>query len=213
MKPETSTVLHVTCSFALAAFPHLNELLAPIAAKCCKACMREFNRARRSTLRGHVQECLNTAKTNSKKRGQEFSLSLLQVLDMLEQQSGRCFYSGVPLEYKRIHTPWRLSIERLNNSIGYTMQNCVLIAIEFNTADQSRNKRGVIEVFGTAQWSREKVAHIWGDHGWATKGVPGRPNLQVDRPNELNLQLDHTRSQLTDSSSNPVLGTLNAAFI
>ena len=129
----------------------------------CKACQR----ALRSTLRGHVQHCLVSAKSRSKKRCQEFSLTLSQVLDMLEQQRGRCYYSSVPLEYKQIHAPWRLSIERLNNSIGYTEENCVLIAIEFNTPDQSRNK-AVTEVFGTAQWSKEKVKHVWGDYGWAT---------------------------------------------
>lgn len=115
--------------------------------------------------------CLNSAKTSANKRGQDCSLTLSQVLDMLWQQFGRCYYSGVPLNYKQIHAPWRLSIERLNNSIGYTMENCVLIAVEFNTADQSRNT-AVTEVFGTAQWSREKVEHIWGDNMWATKRVP-----------------------------------------
>ena len=117
-----------------------------------------------------MQKCFGDAKSSAKKRGQEFSLTLSQVLDMLEHQCGRCFYSGVPLEYKRIHAPWRLSIERLNNSIGYTVENCVLIAIEFNTSDQSRNN-AVTEVFGTAQWSREKVEHAWGDKGWASQGA------------------------------------------
>ena len=138
--------------------------------KYCTACWRRYSRARRSTLRGHMQKCLGDAKSSAKKRGQEFSLTLSQVLDMLEHQCGRCFYSGVPLEYKRIHAPWRLSIERLNNSIGYTVENCVLIAIEFNTSDQSRNN-AVTEVFGTAQWSREKVEHAWGDKGWASPGA------------------------------------------
>ena len=138
--------------------------------KYCRACWRRYSRARRSTLRGHMQKCLGHAKSSAKKRGQEFSLTLSQVLDMLEHQCGRCFYSGVPLEYKRIHAPWRLSIERLNNSIGYTVENCVLIAIEFNTSDHSRNN-AVTEVFGTAQWSREKVEHAWGDKGWASQGA------------------------------------------
>eukprot|EP00438_Fugacium_kawagutii_P013946 Skav203412 [mRNA] locus=scaffold1743:246905:256066:- [translate_table: standard] len=102
------------------------------------------------------------------KRSQEFSLTLPQVLNMLERQCGRCYYSGVLLEYKQIHADWRLSIERLNNAYGYTVENCVLIAIEFNTPDHSRNI-AVTEVFGTAQWSREKVEHVWGDNGWATK--------------------------------------------
>ena len=131
-----------------------------------------MNRAQGATLRGHVQLRLVGAKFNSKKRGQEFSLTLLQVLDMLEKQCGRCHYSGVPLEYKQIHAPWRLSIERLNNSVGYTAENCVLVAIEFNTSDQSRNK-AVTKVFGTAQWSPEKAEHIWGQNGWATSDTPG----------------------------------------
>ena len=124
----------------------------------CRACMREISRTRRSRLRGHVQKCLSDARRRAERRDQEFSLTLLQVLDMLQQQGGRCGYSGVPLNYRQIHAPWRLSIERLNNSIGYTVENCMLIAIEFNTADHSRNI-AVTEVFGTAQWSQEKVQH------------------------------------------------------
>eukprot|EP00438_Fugacium_kawagutii_P007762 Skav210412 [mRNA] locus=scaffold1573:5601:6497:- [translate_table: standard] len=134
----------------------------------CRTCMQKMDNLRRSTLRGHVQKCLCSARGRAKRRGQECSLTFLQVLNMLKQQRGHCYYSGIPLEYKQLHTDWRLSIERLNNSVGYTKENCVLVAIEFNTADHSRNV-AVQEVFGTAQWSREKVKHIWGDNGCATK--------------------------------------------
>ena len=132
----------------------------------CKACRSEYNRAYVSTLLGRVQQLLASAKRNAKRRGQEFSLDLPQVLEMLERQGGRCNYSRVPLEYKGVHKDWQMSIERLDNSVGYTAGNCVLIAIEFNTPDQSRNK-ATTEVFGTAQWSGEKVEHIWGKTGWA----------------------------------------------
>ena len=71
-----------------------------------------------------------------------------------------------------------MSIERLDNSIGYTIQNCVLVAIEFNTGDWSRNN-AVTKVFGTAQWSREKVEHIWGKDGSAKKAHPGRSKLKA----------------------------------
>ena len=99
-------------------------------------------------------------------RGQEFSLTLQQVLDMLGQ-GGRC-YSGVPLNYKQIHDPWRLFIERLDNSIAYTVENCVLIAIEFNTSDQSRNCAVTV-------WNCPMVqgkGHVWGFKGWATECAP-----------------------------------------
>ena len=137
----------------------------------CKACKREYDRAFSSTLRGHVRNCLKNARYRARKRGQPFSLDLHQVLHMLEQQGGCCYYSGVPLEYKRPHSDWRMSLERLDNSPGYTAENCVLIAIEFNTADHSRNS-AVTKVFGTAQWSREKVEHIWGKTGWAKNPIP-----------------------------------------
>eukprot|EP00438_Fugacium_kawagutii_P004434 Skav210966 [mRNA] locus=scaffold2129:96328:97665:+ [translate_table: standard] len=129
----------------------------------CRVCKRKYNQAYSSTLRGHISNSLRNARSRAKSKGLKCSLTPEHVLDMLERQSGRCFYSGVPLEYKRIHRNWRMSLERLDNSKGYTAQNCALIAIEFNTSDRSRNK-GVTKVFGTSQWSREKVEHIWGNN-------------------------------------------------
>ena len=127
----------------------------------CQQCEQGRKHAYRATLRGHFHNLLGGARFSSNLRGQEFKLDLWSLLRMLERQQGRCFYSGIPLQYKRVHTDWRLSLERLNNDVGYTEDNCVLIAVEFNTPDYSRNK-AVTEVFGTAQWSRAKVQHVWG---------------------------------------------------
>ena len=127
----------------------------------CKQCDKVVGRAYRSTLRGHLKAILFGAQSRSKLRGQECSISLSNLLCLLARQQGRCFYSGVPLQYKEVHTNWRLSLERLNNEVGYTEENCVLIAIEFNSSDHSRNV-AVTEIFGTAQWSRAKVQHVWG---------------------------------------------------
>jgi len=113
------------------------------------------------SLRQHLDQCLSGARRRAKLREQECSITRGILLHLLAKQGGRCFYSGVPLEYKLVHTHWRLSVERLDNSLGYTLENCVLIALEFNTPDYSRNT-AVTEVFGTAQWSREKVWHVWG---------------------------------------------------
>ena len=67
----------------------------------------------------------------------------------------------MPLECLQRNSHWRISLERLDNNLGYDMENCVLIAAEFNTSDQSRNKaKG--KVSGTAQWSRAKVQYVWG---------------------------------------------------
>ena len=86
---------------------------------------------------------------------------LNDVLNMLREQGGRCYCSSVPLEYTFVHSDWRISLERLDNDTGYAKENCVLVACEFNTPDYSRNKTPY-EVHGTAQWSRAKVAYVWG---------------------------------------------------
>ncbi|CAE8595177.1 unnamed protein product [Polarella glacialis] len=127
----------------------------------CKECAGDLDRQRRETLRGHVLTLLATARTRSKSANMAFALQLGDLLDMLHLQGGRCIYSGVPLQYRIRHTDWRMSLERVNNLAGYTKDNCVLIAVEFNTSDYSR-KTPKEEVFGTAQWSPAKVMHIWG---------------------------------------------------
>lgn len=127
----------------------------------CKDCSRDRGRLYYASLRGHISRCIGHARERARSRNQELSITSEHLLDLLAQQGGRCYYSQVPLNYGQAHTDWRLSVERLDNSIGYTPSNTVLIAVEFNTSDHSRNK-AVTEVFGTAQWSREKVWHVWG---------------------------------------------------
>ena len=92
-----------------------------------------------------------------------FALDLDDLLEMLRLQGGRCHYSRVPLHCAAGPADWVWSIERLDNSVTYAKNNCVLIAREFQTSDQSRNK-AVHPIFGTAQWSRRKVSHVWGPH-------------------------------------------------
>ncbi|CAE7856502.1 unnamed protein product [Symbiodinium microadriaticum] len=131
----------------------------------CKKCDTDSRSAWRQTLRGHVVEMLKNARKSAAHHtfGGSFSLNMDDVLDMLWLQGGRCYYSGVPLHCAAGPADWVWSIERLNNSVTYTRENCVLIAREFQTSDQSRNK-AKFPVFGTAQWSTSKVSHIWGPY-------------------------------------------------
>ena len=110
-------------------------------------------------LRARSKILVNSARKNSRRRGHQCDIDYEHVLDLLLGQGGRCFYSGVPLQYKRGHTDWVMSLERLNNSSGYAPGNCVLIALEFNTTDHSKHAVG--EVHGSSQWSLAKMMHIW----------------------------------------------------
>ena len=57
---------------------------------------------------------------------------------------------------------WQLSLERIDNSIGYVEGNVILENLEFNTVDQSIVCRLDDLVTGSAQWSRTKAAQFFG---------------------------------------------------
>jgi hypothetical protein len=128
--------------------------------RTCKYCRRQAVLDYSRTLRGGITRMLLNAKRNSKLRGHVCDLSLDETLDKLLLQEGRCFYSGVPMECMLPHSHWRMSPERLDNRKGYTNENVVLIANEFNSTDHS--SRAKYEVHGSAQWSRAKVESVWG---------------------------------------------------
>jgi hypothetical protein len=67
------------------------------------------------------------------------------LLDILDAQKGRCAYLDVPL---RIETgDWMMSLERLDEDVGYVTGNVVLVCIETNT--------------GSFHWSREFADQVW----------------------------------------------------
>ena len=131
----------------------------------CKECNWSRKAIWLQTMRGHALTQLCTARHRVAKRTYTgtFNLELNDILSMLWTQGGRCYYSGVPLHCAAGPADWVWSIERLDNSVTYSKENCVLIAQEFQTSDHSRNK-AKHTVFGTAQWSRRKACHIWGPY-------------------------------------------------
>lgn len=125
----------------------------------CKECARERGRIHLGTLRGSIVNVLSNAASRAKGRGQICDITRDGILDKLWEQQGRCYYSGVPLDF-RPHSDWRMSLERICNDEGCTLDNCVWVAHEFNTPDYSRN-RAKCTVQGTAQWSKAKVDFVW----------------------------------------------------
>ena len=130
----------------------------------CRECRKKTAASYLQTPRGHGLKLLAAARQRAGTRiwRGDFALDLQDVLDMLWQQGGRCYYSGVPLHCASGPADWVWSIERLHNDVSYSRQNCVLIAQEFNTSDHSRNINARSQVNGTAQWSRDKASLVWG---------------------------------------------------
>lgn len=126
----------------------------------CKKCRSAEVRRRQSTTRGYLQALARNMRANVRKsssrvrRSLVCELELQDILDLINLQDGRCFYSGIPMTYAPL-TYWQCSPERLDCSLGYTHGNVVLICAEFNTVNNAT--RSVFgDVNGSGQWSKEK---------------------------------------------------------
>ena len=95
-----------------------------------------------------LSNCKDTAKRRAiidkkrkvESRRGEFTLTLAWFKKQWWEQIGRCAYSGMPMVCQ-VARGWRCSVERIDNQLGYTPENCILICSEFNVS---------------TQWSREK---------------------------------------------------------
>ena len=94
-------------------------------------------------LKSYFVKLLNNCKKSAERRGNvatrkddsgNFDLTLEDLIEMLEIQKGRCYYSEIALRFGP-EEDWNISCERLDPSKGYTMDNCRLIASEFQTSE------------------------------------------------------------------------------
>lgn len=100
----------------------------------CKDC---FNRWR--SKRGYWQEhdgitaAWLAAKSRSPRLGREFSITLDQVKTLLQQQDNLCAVTGLPF-CETMNSPARPSIDRIDNSQGYTAGNIRIVLASVNMA-------------------------------------------------------------------------------
>lgn len=130
----------------------------------CINCQKLHDKEYGNSLRGFMKTMLSSAKQNSlnksNKRSDECKICTLtfdDLLDKIIEQKGRCYYSDIPLIFKT-NSDWRCSLERLNNKLGYTKENTVLICSEFNSGDHSVMSKD--ENIGSAQWSKDKFNYL-----------------------------------------------------
>tara|TARA_R110002074_G_scaffold329775_1_gene500300 strand:- start:264 stop:1739 length:1476 start_codon:yes stop_codon:yes gene_type:complete len=75
-----------------------------------------------------------TKRRNSNRKHRELDHTILvsDILEMWIEQMGRCEILGIPMT-PRANSPWLMSLDRRNDGVGYTRENCRLIVVEMNT--------------------------------------------------------------------------------
>eukprot|EP01083_Nonionella_stella_P108306 314854_1 len=129
----------------------------------CRSCFAQYD----PTLRGFMNILRTRAKHNCKYKmssdddtRNEFTLTLDDSFDLLEQQMFRCAYSGIPMRFKS-NSDWKCSIERKDNMKGYTKDNCAFICWEFNSSDRTLLAGNPLHVQGSSQWNKEKFEYFY----------------------------------------------------
>ena len=88
----------------------------------------------------------NTKQRNLKGRDlQESEISVKYLIDLWEKQRGRCYYLNIPMSYEG---DWQVSVERIDNSKGYTKDNVVLATLETQNSFHQFTKEFVKSVWG-----------------------------------------------------------------
>jgi len=95
----------------------------------------------KAILNGLCDRCVKMDKRSKKREGKSISrLNNKLLFNKLMTQEMKCYYTGIPLSTDR--DDWRyLSLERLDNTLHHSDDNCVFICRMFNTAGQLNKKK------------------------------------------------------------------------
>lgn len=78
---------------------------------------------------------LKAIRSTCRRSGRELTITRDDITEVFEQQSGRCFYSGMKLNFElRKHSPMYPSVDRVDSMRGYTRDNIVVACWWMNRA-------------------------------------------------------------------------------
>jgi len=105
--------------------------------------------SRTKNLQAYAAHIVNMAKSRARKKNIDFSISVEWLLSTLKQQEWSCAISGVRMVVsagtgKRLFNG--ISIDRIDNSKGYTPENCWLVCYSINAFKADADLAQVIEM-------------------------------------------------------------------
>ena len=121
----------------------------------CHSCLKkrrneQYKERTRSicTKRAFLTHILKSIKYRARKKEIYFKLSIDDVMNILEQQGGRCALTGYELTYQFTDkpSPYNMSIDRLDNSGGYTVDNVQIVTTCINYARHEMSVQEFIDL-------------------------------------------------------------------
>lgn len=94
--------------------------------ECCKIGNQKSKEKKYLSFEGRINTILQSCKRSAKKRGHIVNLTRDDLLEMWNYQEGVCAYTGIVM-LTQANSPYSVSVERIDNSVGYTKENTILV--------------------------------------------------------------------------------------
>lgn len=122
----------------------------------CKSCVSEYN-TKDKTLRERIIWIINGAKSRGEKNiRKKCTLTMDELFEIYLEQKGLCYYSFIKLQK---NGDYQMSLERKNQNLGYTKDNCCLICLEFNVGEWDIFNKSNNATEKTSGWNKEKIKY------------------------------------------------------
>lgn len=96
-------------------------------------------------------KALSNARKRADKRGVSFEIDKEYLFELYESQSGKCYYSGLPLHVvkdgaEKVHDEYKMTLDCIDPKKGYVKDNVVWCSYCVNSFKQNLSKDEMINV-------------------------------------------------------------------
>ena len=99
---------------------------------------KELRKSNKNIPKNWTNRIISNSKKNAKARGIDYDIEKEDIEYLMDRCGGRCELTGIQFSFEKIDgvrvRPWIPSLDRIDSSKGYSLENCRLISCAANYA-------------------------------------------------------------------------------
>lgn len=145
---------------------HRNTLTPDGLRSDCRSCYSQRRGGSYAHPRAKLVHMLTAARTRARNAGMVFELTYEWLLATLEESDYTCAVTGLPFVFApaidsptSISSPWMISLDRVDSSLGYTEDNVQVVCFMYNAAKNGFADTDVLHM-ARALVARQEPAYV-----------------------------------------------------